>query len=902
MYLQIKSSSGEFTREIIVSGQGGTTVIHGQTLSQPVQKLTVKNNAKVELQQSMLIQELDCDGTGTLTVSGSSQVNISASDDRDLGIQCKIAVNRDASLAFDGHVLISGTNPELMVDGQMFANKLSLGNQGKLVVGNTGVLDVNSLEVQENSNVEVQSGGSIGLRKTTNRVQSIKLGYRSSLTFDDQNVVIATSQFHMSSMSKVQTTSPIINITIVADAMTMEKDAEISVKGSGELLGQGAGSSSGGASYGGEGGGSVGTTYGSTMSPLSFGSGTGTVRGGGIIHIQVAGSLQFNGRLDARGSDGTSTGGGSGGSIMVTAASLVGHGHMTVDGGSSSNGAGGGGGRIGISVPSVEDFHGTHTAFGGKGSNANGASGSVYIDYQQAGGVKKNLVVLDNRGQLSASMTVLTGVLSLSTLRIMRNSRAKISGSNIKIQTIEGDYTGLLTALAGQEFDIATQYGTQEAYSLQCKIVISELATAILPAKLQIQDASLSASEAYNLDVQGTMVGVQELVVASGGRAQITSSSNSGPRASQLSPTGTLSLTRLDVNTGGYLALGTDSDTKFMLDVLSSINVKFGGEIYGRYLRTQSADLQVAYTGTLGVTGGGFPADQGPGAGQGGSGGSYGGNGGRSSSGSQALKDTYGSVFTADLFGSGGGSNVGNGGAGGGKLEVEVRGTITLNGNMESNGQNGVQKSGGGSGGSISISTRNIRGYGYVSVVGGSGGSSGGGGGGGGRITLDATNEYNFTGRYVVRGGSSTLSQAGGAGTAHLLYRVNRLEYFTLITDNSGTTGTNFSATFIDVTSTSTFEVDQFKIGDQTLVVLRSPGVHYIRRSLSCGSDSVISVRDEVTFSADTGLEHTKLTCSLKLSQRGEARLPKTVELLGADNDFRGMLLFGNDSTVQHKL
>lgn len=109
-----------------------------------------------------------------------------------------------------------------------------------------------------------------------------------------------------------------------------------------------------------------------------------------------------------------------------------------------------------------------------------------------------------------------------------------------------------------------------------------------------------------------------------------------------------------------------------------------------------------------------------------------------------------------------------------------------------------------------------------------------------------------------------------------------------LITDNAGATGSSISSTYIDITSVTNFEVDQFRIGDQTLVVLRSPGVHYVGRSLSCGSDSVISVMDEVTFSADTGLEHTKLTCSLKLSEKGEARLPKIVELLGADNDFKG--------------
>lgn len=888
IFVRTKTNTGQFTNEIIITGKGGKTVIQGQTLPNPIGKLTVKKGANVELQQSIRIETLESDNTGTLTISGPARVNISASEDLKLGTQCNIRINKDAGLVFTSDVLVSGNNPELIVDGQLEARKLSIGKRGKLALESTGVLKIDNLEVEENSHVEIKDGGKLVARDMSANLQQIMLGYKSSLTYNEQNFIVAASQFHMSSLSTLKSTTAMKNITILADVMTMETDAEISVKGGGELIGPGGGGPTKGASYGGEGAGNVNTTYGSTSSPLSFGSGTGTVRGGGVINIQVDGTFLFSGVLDASGSDVMSGGGGSGGSITVVAVSMNGHGHMTVNGGSAGTGAGGGGGRIGISVPSVGDFHGSHAAYGGKGNTASGASGTVYVNYQQAGGVKKTLVIVDNQGQSSTATTVLTDIASLSILRIMRNAKAKISGSKIKIQTIEGDYLGLVTVQRGQEFDIATRYGTVEAYSLQCKILISDSGTAILPAKLHLEDASFSPDEPYNLDVKGTMVGMQELVVAKGGKARISSTSISGPRASQLSPAGTLSLTKLDVNTGGYLELGTDSDSKFTVEILSIINVKFGGEIYGKYLSIKAKDLQVAYTGILGVSGGGFSADQGPGAGQSGSGGSYGGNGGMAVSGSLALNDTYGSIDSANLFGSGGGSGSGKGGSGGGKLEVAISGTTTLNGRMESDGKDGTQTDdGGGSGGSISIITRSIKGYGYVSVVGGSGRSSGGGGGGG-RITLDAMNDYEFTGKYLMRGGSSSSSQAGGAGTAYLLYRVNRLNYYVLIMDNAGATGTSISSTYIDITSVTNFEVDQFRIGDQTLVVLRSSGVHYVGRSLSCGSDSVISVMDEVTFSADTGLEHTKLTCSLKLSEKGEARLPKTVELLGADNDFKG--------------
>lgn len=301
--MQTKTNTGQFTSELFISGKGGKTVIQAQTLPNPLGKLTVKNGASVEFQQSIRIEKLESDSTGTLTISGSAQVNISASEDLKLGTQCNIRIDKNASLVFTSDVLVSGKNPELFVNGQLVARKLSIGKRGKLALGSTGVLKIDSLEVEENSHAEIKNGGRMVARDNSTNVQQIKLGYKSSLTYNEQNVIVAASQFHMSSLSTVKSTTAMKNITILADVMTMETDAEISVKGGGELIGPGGGNSTKGASYGGEGAGNVNTTYGSTSSPLSFGSGTGTVRGGGVINIQVDGTFLFNGVLDASGSD-----------------------------------------------------------------------------------------------------------------------------------------------------------------------------------------------------------------------------------------------------------------------------------------------------------------------------------------------------------------------------------------------------------------------------------------------------------------------------------------------------------------------------------------------------------------------------------------------------------------------
>lgn len=106
--------------------------------------------------------------------------------------------------------------------------------------------------------------------------------------------------------------------------------------------------------------------------------------------------------------------------------------------------------------------------------------------------------------------------------------------------------------------------------------------------------------------------------------------------------------------------------------------------------------------------------------------------------------------------------------------------------------------------------------------------------------------------------------------------------------DNVGVIGISIFLIYIDIIFVINFEVDQFRIGDQILVVLRFFGVYYVGRFLFCGSDSVISVMDEVIFSVDMGLEYIKLICSLKLLEKGEVGFFKIVELLGVDNDFKG--------------
>jgi hypothetical protein len=163
-----------------------------------------------------------------------------------------------------------------------------------------------------------------------------------------------------------------------------------------------------------------------------------------------------------------------------------------------------------------------------------------------------------------------------------------------------------------------------------------------------------------------------------------------------------------------------------------------------------------------------------PGAGAGtldgggdGSGAGFGGAGGASSFGA-AGGGTYGSSNQPVDFGSAGAMSPPLPGfsQGGGAVRLIVDGTLTLNGNISADGNDGViDGSGGGSGGSIWVTALNLAGNGSFTANGGMGEDGEGGGGGGGRIAINAFTN-GFSGSLAVAGGSGAAS--GQAGTVYI--------------------------------------------------------------------------------------------------------------------------------------
>ena len=197
------------------------------------------------------------------------------------------------------------------------------------------------------------------------------------------------------------------------------------------------------------------------------------------------------------------------------------------------------------------------------------------------------------------------------------------------------------------------------------------------------------------------------------------------------------------------------------------------------------------------VTGKGYPADQGPGAGisgVAGSGAGHGGYGGSGISSGGAIAvggNSYDSLTAPTQAGSGGRSvGIFPGGSGGGAVQLTVKGNLQLDGRISADATAGSgTASGGAAGGSVLLSLNRFSGAGSISANGSKGGMPSGGGGGGGRIAVTHTIST-FIGTMTATGGTGAIS--GGAGTIYT--KRNASEFADLRVDNGGLKGTNTPA------------------------------------------------------------------------------------------------------------
>ena len=570
-----------------------------------------------------------------------------------------------------------------------------------------------------------------------------------------------------------------------------------------------------------------GVPYGALTDPLTAGSGGGDAgyfcgtpcgpggmggAGGGVVRLEVGGTLALAGTVDVSGVQGANSsiassgggGGGAAGSVDITAVNLNGSGSISANGGSGSygsnnpanyRGGGGSGGRVAIKVSGSDTSQLSISAAAGPANTSwtyifNGAAGTVY---RKAPG-QANFSLSLGGAVAAQSSTTVSGSLVIDTLTVTNAWPAFGAGDTVEVGTASLTGWSALEAgaleLAGEGLGVAgnsTFTWRVNTLALAGSINFGGRSTITWTA-----GGTVSVPPGKTITFQDN-----SSVTWHFGRVELPDSSSLILGAGKY----TLHGATLSYAAGGLTvpagAVVSSSGTA-QLDIMGDLDLQPGAvwtHLANGAARSHVLDLYVGGDFTLqagatitvsgrGYGGGNYSAGKGPGAGamggttyRGGGGGGYGGYGGTGYA-TYAGGAPYGDAALPAEPGSGGGSGgaaggtPGTGGAGGGAVALSVAGTLSLSGSVDASGSTGGNGSGdgggggGGSGGSIYISAAALTGSGTLSAYGGSGGSNSGnykgGGGAGGRLSLSAPS-CGYSGAINIGGASGYVW--GSTGT-----------------------------------------------------------------------------------------------------------------------------------------
>ena len=610
-----------------------------------------------------------------------------------------------------------------------------------------------------------------------------------------------------------------------------------------------------GGSYGGKGGDGYHVYadcdgYGSITDPTDVGSGGGdntyssTSRGGyggGAVILEVAGTASINGNIYANGESAYNSGsshnggGGSGGTINIEATTLTLGSTSTLQarGGnrvsSSYRGGGGGGGRIALRSANTITLSGTIQYYGGDGygystNNMNGGAGTLYIKedsverlYIQGTTKNRDVTIVDdllepmNLSLLSTSYAnvEVNALTDCDELQIVNTDLMMSPESSLTIDTV--DITLDSGALDHRRCTFEAQVDladvTVQGYSSSRHAELELINGADITSSLQTNGyTTLYNYTTINLPTTYTMLNTDNDIYnyLTGNIILPVFTISSG---SYVQDFGVISPvdTNLTINSGGTYEIAKSSS-------LSYTDVVVGGTL--THTQNTGNNYKIGITcnnnftintgGTIDASARGYLSAQGPGAGEsqsvsstsyGGCGASYAGWGSNAFSNlDNTTNQPYGSVKNPVDYGSGGGSNTtygSLGGSGGGIIDLNVVGTLTVDGTIISNGSNGQQYAGGGSGGSIRLITDILTGSGSIQSNGGSRYSTStnyrSGGGSGGRIAVYTTTSNLFTESQYIASGGEGYYLYGAAGTVY----INNNSVESLYVRNSQVTGRN---------------------------------------------------------------------------------------------------------------
>lgn len=230
------------------------------------------------------------------------------------------------------------------------------------------------------------------------------------------------------------------------------------------------------------------TPFGDALAPITFGSGGGGNSavgtngwggtGGGVIIMNVSGTLTVNGEILASGwpsqSSAGGSGGGAGGSIYITAGTVsaaagsdrIGAWGGWMDTGAESQSCGGGGGRIAVYYTTAAGSFGSSTlsAYGGFGVASNGCNGNGGTEYlKKAADSGGQLTVWNNNRVPNYLATPLPAYnLTVKAMYIQQAATAKMM-SNTYSYTFGG--SGTLTVDANATLSIPNDQSNVGPYN-----------------------------------------------------------------------------------------------------------------------------------------------------------------------------------------------------------------------------------------------------------------------------------------------------------------------------------------------------------------------------------------------------------------------------------------------------
>lgn len=413
-------------------------------------------------------------------------------------------------------------------------------------------------------------------------------------------------------------------------------------------------------------------------------------------------------------------------------------------GGSTNGGKGGnGGGAIQIHVTGTLDLEGTIRANGASGANGwyngAGAGGSIYVSTDTLTGA---------------------GYFEAKGGNADNNYAGGGGGGRIAIYYKTGTgFTGFFTsnAAAAATGTVAANGGTASTEGTVAFYKVTDVANHLTDATREIRvfKKFAYATESESLTFGGITVGDAS---ATGAQLAFAGGSTVTVNGTTLI-TGSSSIVLKSKNNsaqvaGQWAGAGVQlSSTNMTIDSGSSL----------------SADGQ-GYTAVTGAVGNGPGGGYGVSAGTMASGGGYGGIGGSHSSWPTTNSVAYGlsTSYAPTELGSAGGSckDGGIGGNGGGAIRLNVTGTFTLEGKVQSNGAvgSGSWYNGGGSGGSIYATVGTLAGAGTFEANGADASDAYAGGGGGGRVAVYYVTATGFTGFTSSTAAAATLGRVTSPG------------------------------------------------------------------------------------------------------------------------------------------